>query len=91
MSENSDTIAAAILAALLEAHDDKVGLSVARLRKQLGFSLVMRTLSALIDANLMELTRLHDQNIGAGLTEAGFGLARRHQGPRIEALRKTVP
>lgn len=93
MSENPDPIAAAILAALLEAHEDKVGLSVAPLRKQLGLPLnvVMRTLSALIEAKLVELMRLHDQNVGAGLTEDGLGLARQHQGPRIEALRKTVP
>lgn len=92
VSERLDPAVAAILAALLEAYDDKSGLSVPRLRKQLGLplSLVMRTLSALIDAELVELTRSQDQNIALALTDAGLGFARRHQGPRIEALRQIV-
>lgn len=91
MSERLDPAVAAILAALLDAHDGKSGLSVPRLRKQLELplSLVMRTLSSLIDAKLVELTRSRDQNVAATLTEAGLGFARRHEVPRIESQRKT--
>lgn len=83
MSKDLDPAVARILAALLEAHEGTGSLPVGRLRKQLGFPLavVMRALCALIDAKLVELTRLQDQNIGAGLTPTGLGLARRHQRP----------
>ncbi|WP_143694648.1 hypothetical protein [Variovorax sp. JS1663] len=93
MSESPDPALAALLAALLHAHEDAGRLPVAQLRQRLGLPqrLVMRSLSTLIDAKLVELTRLHDQNIAATLTDAGLGLARRHQDLRIEALRKTVP
>ena len=43
--------------------------------------LVMRSASMLVDARLMHLRRLLDQNVGAELTKADVEFARRPQGP----------
>lgn len=92
MSDNLDPAFAAMLAALLEATEGNEGLRVAELRRRLGlpFSLFMRTLSSLIDAKLVVLRRLRDQNIVAGLSDRGLALARRQQEPPGEALREAV-
>jgi DNA-binding IclR family transcriptional regulator len=88
----ADPTVAALLRALLDAHDDPRGISVPRLCKQtaLPLSRVMRTLAALMDAQLVELLRSEDQNLAATLTDAGLAFARQHPGPPIEALRKTL-
>jgi len=92
MSTPAESLLAELLAVLLEAHDDKGRVPVMHLRRQVGLPLtdLMRTLSTLIEAKLVELTRLPDQNIAAALTEAGLGLARQNHGLRVEALRKTI-
>jgi DNA-binding IclR family transcriptional regulator len=87
-----DPTVAVLLGALLGAHHDPRGITVPRLRKQLGLpqSVLMRTLSTLIDAKLVELLRSEDQNLAATLTDAGLAFARQHPGQPIEALRKTL-
>ena len=78
-----DPAAAPILAALLRLHEDKASASLAALGRQLGLppGTVMRTVSSLIDAQLVQLRRLRDQNIGAELTQSGLEFVRRSQGP----------
>ena len=72
-----------ILAALLQLHEDKASLSLLDLSKQLEIpvGLVVRTVSTLVDAQLVQLRRSLDQNIGAELTNAGVAFVRRSQGP----------
>ena len=75
--------AAPILAALLQLHEDKASASLDTLSRQLGLppGIVMRAVSALIDAQLVQLRRLLDQNIGAELTKTGLEFARQAQRP----------
>ncbi|MFC5606136.1 helix-turn-helix domain-containing protein [Variovorax soli] len=77
-----DPAAAPVLAALRQLHEDKASASLAALSQQLGLppGTVMRTVSALIDAQLVQLRRLRDQNIGAELTKSGLEFVRRSQG-----------
>ncbi|MDN8617763.1 hypothetical protein [Variovorax ginsengisoli] len=92
MSTPADSLLGKLLAVLLDAHDDKGRVPIMHLRRQFGLPLtdLMRALSTLMEAKLVELTRLPDQNIAAALTEAGLGLARQNHGLRLEAQRKTV-
>ena len=78
-----DPAAAPILAALLQLHEDKASVSLVALSQQLGLppGTVMRTVSMLIDAQLVQLRRLLDQNIGAELTKTGLEFVRKAQGP----------
>jgi DNA-binding IclR family transcriptional regulator len=75
---------ASILDALLEAHEHGGSCSAPRLRKrlELPLSVLMRTLTALVDAELIELTSLPDRNVAVALTKAGVAFAREQRGER---------
>jgi hypothetical protein len=91
-SEPLDPRIQAILASLAEAYRQGLDVSVARLREELDLPLhvVMRTVSALIDANFVELKRQSGQNPAASLTAAGAAFVHQQRGPSLEALRKAV-